>query len=258
MAAIITDKFAYSQLKRFVESLDTVPLYLGIGKSSVWADEELPDVPSFNSHSTDFSDLIAVKRITSLNIRFIVPRVDWSASTTYSVGNYVLTSDFNVYYCKAASGQSLTKPTSTSKVTPQSLDSGNYSWQYLYTIVPADTADFVVSGWIPAYDWNGTDTVISRDSYNPAQLLNSNRLMMSVLLSGTEGGDFPAGSGAEYRKIVLLQSPLLTGGTTVGTASTYNVSELQANSGSIIYKDYRKKIIREATQKDNINIILEF
>ena len=257
MAAIITKNFAYCQAKRFIDSLSVTPLYVGIGKSTVWTDEEIPDIPSFTSFTTDFSDLIAIKRVTSSNLKHIVPRIDWVATTVYSTGSYVVTSSYQVYYCVASSGQqSVTMPTSTNKSTTQVLDT-TYTWQYLYTIVGQDVIDFMVSGWMPVYGWNGTDTNNALLSYDPAQTLGSNRVMMSILINGTESSTFPAGSGAEFRKIFLIQSPILSDNTTIATATSYAVASLKSGSGLILYKDYRKKIIREATQKDNINIILE-
>lgn len=80
-------------------------------------------------------------------------------------------------------------------------------------------------------------------------------VMCNVKLDGTEGGDFPVKD--DFRKIGLLLNPK-TGNGNPATALTYTHSEIDDNSGEVIYIEYRTPIIRADDQTEDIKLVAEF
>jgi hypothetical protein len=254
MTAIVTNYQSLAQVFAFKQYILQGHCYLGIGKSTAWTDEQVPDIPSFNNHTQDIADLIAIKKVNYTDIHKVVPRVDWTSGKTYVTGNYVLTEDYNVYLCKNSPGvASTTKPTSTNKTTPQTI--GTYQWQFLYTVGNTQVIDFLTTSWLPVYGWTG-DTNPLLDSYDPCKTLQCKHLAINATLGDTDAPDFS--DSISYRKIFLIDSPVESNNTTLCTASTYSVSEISPNSGFIFYKDYRKLTQRAPTQKEAISIVIEF
>ena len=79
--------------------------------------------------------------------------------------------------------------------------------------------------------------------------------MMNVRLSGTEGGDFAVGD--DFRKVILIANPNQSNGT-AATATTYQKSELQEDSGNQIYMEFRAPINRASDQTEDVKLVVEF
>ena len=80
-------------------------------------------------------------------------------------------------------------------------------------------------------------------------------VMLNVRLIGTEGGDFTVGD--DFRKVILIANPNQLNGS-AATASTYNVSEIEVDSGEQIYVEYRAPINRASDQTEDVKLVVEF
>ena len=190
MPAIITNKFRIHNSEQFRESFsEAAPnvYYLGIGRAQGWAtltrgdgrtdyegSDVAPILPS-DTNATEFNtfdDLLAVKRVNTSNVAFVIPRNNWTTGTTYdtyrhdygefksgsttnkvvSTGNkttlfdsifYVVNSDFNVYKCldNNSGVASTVQPTGTNINTLETAD--GYKWKYLYTLTAAEQTNFL-------------------------------------------------------------------------------------------------------------------
>ena len=190
MPAIITNKFRIHNAEQFRESFSEASpnvYYLGIGRSQAWStllrgdgrtdyegSDTQPILPS-DTNATEyntFDDLLAVKRITTTSVSFVVPRKNWTNGATYdiyrhdygefqtgstvtkvvSTGNkttlfdsdfYVLNSNFNVYKCldNNSGAVSTIEPTGTSIATLTTGD--GYKWKYMYTLTAAEQTNFL-------------------------------------------------------------------------------------------------------------------
>ena len=78
--------------------------------------------------------------------------------------------------------------------------------------------------------------------------------MLNVRLVGNEGTDFPVED--DFRKVHLLMNPTVN--NSPATASTYNNLELDQDSGSIIYTEFRGPIIRASDSTEDIKLVCEF
>ena len=79
-------------------------------------------------------------------------------------------------------------------------------------------------------------------------------VMMNVRLVGTEGGDFTVGD--DFRKVILIANPLASG--SAATLSTYSGTELDDDSGEMIYVEYRAPINRASDQTEDVKLVVEF
>ena len=204
MPAIITDQYRILNAQTFVDS------FVGIGTSGNnnyytflahpnpqniniknygdpnWGSETPAPVDSFAQESFYYDSMLFLKKITSNDVRIVVPRVDWQSGTVYEMYRnnysaknsytdknltpnssstslygstyYVVTSEFKVYLCinngtnsTNSSGQkSLFEPTHTNN-SPQVAGNGSdgYLWKYLYSITPSDIVKFATTKFIP-------------------------------------------------------------------------------------------------------------
>jgi hypothetical protein len=79
-------------------------------------------------------------------------------------------------------------------------------------------------------------------------------VMLNVRLIGNEGNDFPIDD--DFRKVHLVANPTASG--SAATGSTYNSSELDQDSGSIIYTEFRGPIVRASDSTEDIKLVCEF
>jgi len=80
-------------------------------------------------------------------------------------------------------------------------------------------------------------------------------VMLNVRLIGTEGGDFVVGD--DFRKVILIANPNQLNGS-AATATTYNASEIEVDSGEQIYVEYRAPINRASDQTEDVKLVVEF
>ena len=190
MPAIITNKFRIHNSEQFNESFSEASpnvYYLGIGRPQGWGtltrgdgrtDYEGSDtnpitpVDSVSTEFNSFDDLLAVKRVTSSGVSFVVPRRNWTTGTVYDTYRhdygdfvtgstsakvtsnssattlfdstfYVLNSNSNVYKCldNNNGANSTVEPSGTSITTLITGD--GYKWKYMYTLTASQQTNFI-------------------------------------------------------------------------------------------------------------------
>jgi len=201
MPAIITNKFRINNAEQFNESFSEASpevYYLGIGRPQAFATQTRGDLRTENQGTDStaitpadsiieefntFDDLLAVKKITSSDASFVIPRRNWVTSTVYDYyrhdyGNritgttsiqtansgattlfdatfYVLTTARNVYKCLDNNGNaaSTVEPTGTSTSVLTTAD--GYKWKYMYTLSATQQANFLSTDFM-AVETNST------------------------------------------------------------------------------------------------------
>ena len=220
MPAIITDQYRILNAETFVNS------FVGIGTSGNnnyyaflghpnptnitvknygapnWGSELPAPVDSFSQESFYYDSMLFLKKITSNDVRRVIPRVNWQVGTLYEMyrnnysaknsytdenrtpntnstslygsNYYVVTSEFKVYICinngtspdNPKGRDSEVEPTHTN-TTPQPAGNGSdgYLWKYLYSITPSDIVKFVTTKFIPLpQKWGDTSNLAIKDS----------------------------------------------------------------------------------------------
>ena len=79
-------------------------------------------------------------------------------------------------------------------------------------------------------------------------------VMLNSRLIGNDGSDFPVGD--DFRKVHLLINPLVSG--SAATATTYDSTEMDDDSGEIIYTEFRAPINRASDSTEDIKLVMEF
>ena len=172
--------------------------------------------------------MIALKKITSSDVKQVVTKRVWSSGTTYDMYRgdysrtntapvsgatnlytatyYVINSDYRVYEClqngtdpdNPNGRPSLDEPTFTD-LEPRSAGSSgdNYIWKYLYTIKPSDIVKFDSTDFMPVpADWStSNDNASVRDN-----AVDGSIKIITVTNRGVSIG--PVG-GTEYRNVPI-------------------------------------------------------
>ena len=198
MAAIITDQFRILSAKNFVSAASSSDnsyyVFVGLPNASEYSAtwDTNPPAPkdNFSEENSYWDTAIALKKISTENVKQIIRKITWSSGTTYDMyrhdisrtntakpsgatslyasNYYVVNSDYRVYIClqngtnpeNPEGRPSLDEPTFTDLEPRSAGTSGDgYVWKYLYTIAPSDIIKFETSNFIPVpKDWATSDT----------------------------------------------------------------------------------------------------
>ena len=205
MAAIITDQIRILNAKNFVSGVQTSTnayySFIGLPNATDIQTDWDTDPPSpkdnFSEEDDYWDTIIALKKITSSDVRQVVQKRSWTSGTTYdmyrsdysrtntakvsgatnlySATYYVINSDYRVYIClqngtdpdNPNGKPSLDEPTFTDLEPRSAGTSGDgYVWKYLYTIKPGDIVKFDSTDFVPVpADWDtNTDDASVRDN----------------------------------------------------------------------------------------------
>ncbi len=205
MSAIITDQLRILNAKNFVStatsSSNSYYSFVGLPNatnySSTWDANPPSPKDSFDQEDDYWDTMIALKKITSADVRRVVSKHTWTSGITYdmyrgdisrtntakpsgatnlySAKYFIVNEDYKVYIClqngtdpENTSGRpSLDQPTFTDLEPKSAGDSGDgYVWKYLYTIKPSDIAKFDSTNFMPVpTDWEtSSDNAAVRDN----------------------------------------------------------------------------------------------
>ncbi len=212
MAAIITDQLRILNAKNFVSGVTSTSnsyyTFVGLPNatdiSSTWDTTPVDPKDSFNQENEYWDTMIAMKKISSGDVKQVIRKISWSSGTTYdmyrqdinrdnpanksgainlySANYYVMNSDYKVYIClqngtdpENLNGRpSLDEPTFTDLEPRAAGTSGDgYIWKYLYTIKPADIIKFDSTNFMPVpADWatNTSDAAVRDNAGTSGQL----------------------------------------------------------------------------------------
>ena len=196
MSAIITDQIRILNAKNFVDAVnsntDSYYSFIGLPNSSEYQVNWDEDPPSpkdcFDEENSYWDTMIALKKITSSDVRQVIPKRVWSSGTTYDMYRhdysrtnvakisgatslyssfyFVMNSEYRVYIClhngispETPNGKpSLDEPTFVDLEPRAAGSSGDgYIWKYLYTIKPSDFIKFESTDFIPVpQNWDSS------------------------------------------------------------------------------------------------------
>ena len=236
MAAIITDQIRILNAKNFVDGVrssgNSYYSFIGLPNARNYQNDWDSNPPSpkdnFDEENDYWDTMIALKKITSSDIRQVVIRRLWSSGTTYdmyrhdysrsntakisgstnlySASYYVLNSDYRVYIClqngtdpdNPNGRPSLDEPTFTDLEPRSAGSSGDgYVWKYLYTIKPSDIVKFESTDFMPVpLDWETS----SDHSPVRSNAVDGSIKIVTITNRGIVVG--PAG-GTEYTRVPI-------------------------------------------------------
>ena len=240
MSAIVTDQFRILNANNFVENIESSsnsyyvflglsnPTQVGFGRTADWNTNTPSPVDNFNNISHVSDTMIFGKKVTSVNVRRLVRRIDWAQGTRYEMyrhdysvtspspitqssrlydaNYYVMNSNYNVYICidNGSSGISTTgnasqdEPTFTDLEPSRAGESGDgYIWKYLFTVSPSDIIKFDSTEYISVpNNWStSTESQIQSVRENGDSTVNNNQIKKVYIEN--RGNGYSGGLGQE-------------------------------------------------------------
>lgn len=241
MAAIVTDQFRILNTNNFVSSIEdplnsyyvflglSNPTEVGYGRTSNWDSKVPSPVDNFDYHTHVFDTMLFGKKITLLNAKRVVRRINWVQGVRYemyrhdySISNaapitrstrlydanyYVMNRNYDVYICidNGSTGENPTgnasrdEPLFTDLEPSKAGESGDgYVWKYLFTVSPSDILKFDSTEYIclPS-DWTLSSSNFQTKAIieNADSSINSNQIKKVYLEDG--GFGYSGGLGQE-------------------------------------------------------------
>ena len=244
MPGIVTYKFRLNNATQLYESFTEAAnintrYYMFLGRAQPWGTSDtVAPTPTDTIQNTDFNvwrNMLAVKRCTATDVRFVTTRYTWTTGTVYtpyshrntslySSNFYVVTSSYNVYKCidNNNGATSTVEPTATGTSTFKTSD--GYSWKFMYNITASDVLKFVTSSYIPVKTLTSDDSSIQWDVQQAA--VNGAVEFVKLTANGSgylsTNGTFAAVTNSTVVQLASHSS---------GTDDVYNYSSLYIKSG---------------------------
>ncbi len=269
MPAIITNKFRIHNSEQFSESFSEASpnvYYLGIGRPQAFATQTRGDLRTDNQ-GTDvapltpvdsvqeefytFDDLLAVKKIASSDVSFVIPRRNWTTSTVYDYyrhdyGNrvtgstsvqtansgatslldstfYVMSSTYNVYKVldNNSNAASTTEPTGTSTAVLTTAD--GYKWKFMYTLSATQQSNFLSTDFMAVE----TNSTVSAAAVDGAVRIVKIKSTGTGGTNGTFTGIAIRGDGSSGTVSVTVSGGVITAVTVTNVGSGYTFAYIR-------------------------------
>ena len=269
MPAIITNKFRINNAEQFSESFSEASpevYYLGIGRPQAFATQTRGDLRTENQGTDSaaitpadsiieefntFDDLLAVKKLSSSDVSFVIPRRNWVTSTVYDYyrhdyGNritgttsiqtansgattlfdatfYVLTTARNVYKCldNNNNAASTTEPTGTSTSVLTTAD--GYKWKYMYTLSATQQANFLSTDFMAVE----TNSTVSSAAIDGAINIVKIKSAGTGGTNGTYTGIAVKGDGSSGTVSVVVSGGSVTSVTITNAGTGYTIAYIR-------------------------------
>ena len=194
MSAIITEKFRQHNARNFYESFSEASAdvyYLFLGKATPFTtgttggSDSSPSTPT-DSVSREFynwDSMLGAKKVASSDIAYALPRRNWSNTTVFDMYKdnisssntatsgasnlfdstfFFVTSDFRVYKVLDNNGGAAYSGTEPTSESTSAFELGGYVLKYMYKITASQSAKYVTTDYIPAFD-DSTVTAAATD-----------------------------------------------------------------------------------------------
>ena len=269
MPAIITNKFRINNAEQFSESFSEASpevYYLGIGRPQAFATQTRGDLRTENQGTDSaaitpadsiieefntFDDLLAVKKLSSSDVSFVIPRRNWVTSTVYDYyrhdyGNritgttsiqtansgattlfdatfYALTTARNVYKCldNNSNAASTVEPTGTSTSVLTTAD--GYKWKYMYTLSATQQANFLSTDFMAVE----TNSTVSSAAIDGAINIVKIKSAGTGGTNGTYTGIAVRGDGSSGTVSVVVSGGSVTSVTITNSGTGYTIAYIR-------------------------------
>ena len=169
---LITNYLRRQSAQQFIDRIDAGSdvYYVFVGRPNAFEDDETPPQPYQTVEQVNinsYSEMIAGKKVTSSDIKLMVPRYDWTANTVYDVYSHTDQDLYNkqffvvvneginhaVFKCIGNNnGNPSTIPPDLYATSPQDTvyeTADGYQWKFLFNIPDTTFKRFATAGFIP-------------------------------------------------------------------------------------------------------------
>jgi len=250
MPSIVSSNFRVMNARKFLSFVDSEKLYAFIGRSIPWSlpnSDTNPPVPEDSCKQANFinwDDMLAAKKVTTLDVCLAVKRHNWIEGQTYvqysiydklihEKAFYVYTDQGNVYKCifNNNNAPSTVRP---SEISPNVFStSDGYKWKYMYSVFANNAERFTTNRYVYCPEESNAsnidNTFISVDNMFPGghgsnipKELGAHYIIVGIRLVGSENNKFFTDN--DYRKIGLVSNPTLNGSSVIATGEAYKTT----------------------------------
>ena len=277
MAAIVTHQFRYNNADQFYNewAAANTSFYLYVGRPQAFSSttgggtDSAPPTPLDNVDDAYmyWRDMLAIKRVTSSDRQYAIPRHDWTTGTIYdyyrgdygatvnaatvttvaggidmfstTTKMYVKTTDNNVYKCMGnnSGGTSVTMPTGTSNNEFQTSPD-LYWWKYMYTLSTTQITDFLTTDFMGVATNATVSTAAIDGAVTQYKIENGGTGFTAATVTGnTLRGD---GTGATFTIVTLGGAITEVTSTAAGTNYTFadlniaGISGIGSGTGAVV------------------------
>ena len=280
MPAIITNKFRINNAEQFSESFSEASpevYYLGIGRPQAFGTQNRGDDKGIDgsgnylfrteNQGTDsaaitpsdsvieelniFDDLLAVKKVISSDVSFVIPRRNWTNGTVYDYyrhdyGNritdttttqtsnsgattlfdatfYVLTSARNVYKCLDNNNNAASTVEPDTILTPIQTTGDGYKWKYMYSLSGAQQSNFLSTDFMAVQ----TNSTVSNNAADGAISTVRIKSAGSGGINATYTGIPIRGDGTGATVSVVVAGGFVTTVTVTNAGSGYTIAYIR-------------------------------
>ncbi len=255
MSSIVTNEFRVQNAQNFISDVKLNNYYIAIGKIDDWQTSSRTPLNTREIQIYNWNSMIGGKKILDNRISLVIPRIDWTMGTIYSMYDdtndeldtssfYVLTDESNVYKCldNNNGAASTVKPTGTN--ISNIILSDGYIWKFMYKISIEESNNFVTNNFIPVKTLLEGD-----DSYQWA--VQSNAIDGNIEVIKVTNG------GVGYQnapEIVITGNGV--GATAVATIEDGIVTKIQVTDAGSGYTYAKVEIIGDCTQQATAHAIM--
>lgn len=280
MPAILKTDFSVVNAENFVDSFvnGKSNIFLAIGKTSnSWEDDMQPPTPvdTIKSEKEMRDNIIGIKRVLVTGIMIMVPRIEWKAGLTFNTISeeavsgkratdyFCITSNNDVYQCITKGTSTTSEGAEPTTHTADVATTDGYHWKYLYTVtVPMINNGMLLDNWMPVpFNKHGvypggtlTDEQYLHGDKNANKTLGAYRVLVTATLAN-EGDTIPY--TITYRQVALLVDPTDEKGERL-EGDLYSKSQIDSNSGEMVYLENRRPVAREESQKETMSLLIIF
>lgn len=246
--------------QRTIDFYSKTGMYIGIGRTTAWTTEPLPDDVSVDIR--EIEELQAIKKIESIDTKYVRQQTGGEITFGGSEWTEVLATEQSL----TATTISFTNPGTIldtgaglaifpigAKIQVIDEDGTNLN-EGIFTVTASTTTELTISGGTVDTESAGTEWTIKSNLL----LNNVHNLFYSVDLDYANGAPdtLPL---ITYRQVGLLENPI-DPAETICTGSVYTSLSTTAEfpQGILHYVDNRGPIIRTITQRETIQVIIEF
>lgn len=213
-------------------------IYLFIGRSYPWSDEDNPPVANDSIKQTSYdywSEVMSCKKIKPNDVSYVIRTVNWSTNIIYDqytdrdpnwANNtfYVINENLDVYKCLSNNNDapSTAEPLTVSNTNFSTVD--GYRWKYMYSITASQALKFFSPDWMPVQYLTADD---GSDHWDVQQTAANGSILHVQPTAG--GGGYTAYSG----NVVSGNSThIVVDGSASGTDNIYNSSAMYIATGA--------------------------
>jgi hypothetical protein len=261
MASIIKTTQRITSAKAFHSQIDAGTVYVGLGRTAEWTDEQSPPPPTDAlDDDTDFwTNLIGVAKVDVSDTSMTVPRVNWTSGDSYQVFDsasidaynepfYVINTRSQVFECTTVGGGTVSEEpelTGTLIEGTEVATTDGYVWTFLFELSTNDTNEILTNDWMPCYP-------------TFEEKLGAHIVMIRRLIPDSVGTDNKIGLVSYRQTAILLDVQAQAGGAFIDAYGAKADLETNLSPGVLIQLDNRKAINRNTDQTETLISLIKF